>query len=158
MHSRPTILRAILQKNNATNISFGELQKVTLEHTNSQLVQSNNGQLWCFTGTGLEGLFRKDNDPTIWYGRQYCDSVKDIFSCGGFFTSDELPRYGISRENIRDLYAQMDKQKNDGTIIFITAYDKNLGEQIRDYIIKNICNDFSESLSQKYPITDQTGV
>lgn len=158
MNRRPTILQSILEKNNATTITFGPLKKVYLTNTNSQLVEQNNGELWCFTGSGLEGLFRKDNEPTIWYGRQYCDSVKDIFSCGGFFTTDELPRYGISRENTRDILSQMGKVNKDGTLIFITAYTMELGEQIRSYIIEHITTDFMECSLQKFPTTDKIAV
>ncbi|MFW5703866.1 MAG: hypothetical protein ACOCXQ_03440 [Patescibacteria group bacterium] len=149
------ILLRILQENKTTNPTFGELQKVELTETSSEIILKNGGQLWCFTGYGLENLFRKDRDDTFVFGRQKCDMVKDHFSCFGFFTTDELPRYGIKRRDAREIWRQMGKEKDDTNLIFIMAYDYDLSKQIRSFLIEHLQKEIAAVQSLNAPTTAQ---
>ncbi len=103
---------------------------IEVTHTQSRIIENNGNILRCSLFYGMEGLYRKDQDDTFAYGRYMCDSIKEQFSCGGFFTSDELPRYGIKRTVKRQLYEAIGKKTNDGNLLFILAYDCALSERI----------------------------
>ncbi len=154
IYNDATTLRSILEKNNATTVQFGPLQQIFFPETRSELIKENGSMLWAFTGSGLEGLFRKDKEDTFAYGKKRCAMVKEEFSCGGFFTTDELPRYGISRQNIREIFQQMNKEKGDGTLIFLLSYDKQMSTTIREFVITQL----SSEITQVFGSTPSTTV
>ena len=129
------LFRQILQDNDQQYVTATELQVVRFDETRSGILQNNGSMAHCFILTGIEGLFRKDQEPTLKYGRRVCDLVKDAFDCGGFFTSDELPRYGITRAEKRHMFAEMGKEAGDGNLVIMCAYDYKLSTRIRDYLI-----------------------
>ena len=130
------LFHQILQKNNQDYVTATPLQAVQFDDTRSGILKNNGSMAYCFVLTGIEGLFRKDQEPSLKYGRRVCDLVKDEFDCGGFFTSDELPRYGISRQEKRHLFAEMGKETGDGDLVIMCAYDYDLSVRIRDYLIR----------------------
>lgn len=79
------------------------LMMVRLPDTRSQLVQRNDGRIYCCRYANLNGLFRKDREPSLRFGRMVCDQVRVQMGNQGFFTSDELPRYGLSRGDLRTI-------------------------------------------------------
>lgn len=130
------LIHEILVTNGQEFITASPLLAVSFEDTKSGILENNNKMAYCFTLSGIEGLFRKDREPSLKYGRGVCDSVKDAFDCDGFFTSDELPRYGISRAERRYLLDTMGTQAGDGNLVVMLAYPHNLAVKIRDYLIK----------------------
>ncbi|NJP04326.1 MAG: hypothetical protein HC837_01190 [Chloroflexaceae bacterium] len=114
------------------------VQRILLPASRSQLVQQNGGYLYGCCLAGMEGRFRKDQPIPLAYGRRLCDQVKQQFACEGFFTSDELPRYGISRADIRKIYRQMGKAPDDGTLIVLCAYDWELSSRICAFLMEQI--------------------
>jgi Glu-tRNA(Gln) amidotransferase subunit E-like FAD-binding protein len=84
---------------------------------------------------GLEGLFRKDHPDSLAYGRHLCDQVRLTFGCHGFFTSDELPRYGITRGDTRNIFMHMEKEELDGNLIVFCAYQEVVAARIRAFLI-----------------------
>lgn len=128
-----------------------ELRQVHFNETRSGILQANDNMAFCFKLLGLEGLFRKDQEPSKQYGRYVCDLVKDTFDCGGFFTSDELPRYGITRREKRYLFTEMDKTPSDGDLVVICVYDADLSTRIRDYLIDYL----RQELANRYPLLRQ---
>ncbi|APB32682.1 Archaeal Glu-tRNAGln amidotransferase subunit E (contains GAD domain) [Gloeomargarita lithophora Alchichica-D10] len=125
---------AILHSHNRDTVTVGDLIPVYFPGTHSGILLANGGMAYCCAFDGIEGLFRKDQDATRRYGRQVCDLVKEVFGCDGFFTSDELPRYGITRAEVRALYAAMHKQPGDGVLIAVFAYDARLAAHIRSFL------------------------
>jgi Glu-tRNA(Gln) amidotransferase subunit E-like FAD-binding protein len=150
MHYDPNLPNCILKKNNRLTLKLSGLQKVVITNTNSNIIRNNNNILWCCCFFGLEGLFRKDKNDTFAYGRRVCDNVKETFNNEGFFTSDELPRYGITRSNTREIFQQMDKEKNDGTLIAIFAYNEETSRKILRYLINHLSNEV-QNLTGTYP-------
>jgi Glu-tRNA(Gln) amidotransferase subunit E-like FAD-binding protein len=135
--------RCFLYKAGMCFPEYGDLVQIMLPHTRSRLVQQNEGYLYGCTFYGLEGLFRKDQPATLTYGRMLCDRVKDVFTCNGFFTSDELPRYGIRRAEIRQIFGQMGKEDEDGHLLVLCAYDRHLSSQIREFLISHFMQENS---------------
>jgi Glu-tRNA(Gln) amidotransferase subunit E-like FAD-binding protein len=125
----------VLHNNGYDTVEVSALVPVSFPDTRSGILGANGSMAWCCTFGGLEGLFRKDQDLPRAYGRHLCDLVKVTFDCGGFFTSDELPRYGITRAEIRYLYQTMRVQPGSGVLIAIFAYDEALSARIRGFLI-----------------------
>lgn len=92
----PSLVRAALARHGVRALTRGPLVEVELA-TASAIVAENGGRVWCVRYPGLAGVFRKDRGPSKALGRALCDEVKERFACGGFLTTDELPRYGIGR-------------------------------------------------------------
>ena len=84
-------------------IESSDLIEVKLQLTNSHIIHENNGLIYCSVYKGLKGLFRKDIEETKEFGRKICDRVKEKLNNDGFFTSDELPNYGITEEETKTI-------------------------------------------------------
>lgn len=91
-----SLIRATLARHGVQALTRGAPVEVELA-TPSAIVAENGGRVWCVRYPGLAGVFRKDRGPSQALGRALCDEVKARFACGGFLTTDELPRYGIGR-------------------------------------------------------------
>jgi Glu-tRNA(Gln) amidotransferase subunit E-like FAD-binding protein len=91
-----SLIRATLARHGARALTRSALVEVELA-TASAIVAENGGRVWCVRYPGLAGAFRKDRGPSKALGRVLCDEVRTRFACGGFLTTDELPRYGIGR-------------------------------------------------------------
>lgn len=101
---------------------------------NSKIVNSVDGKLYFFEIKNSEGLFNKKHSDNINFGRKFCDDVSNHFNNNGFFTSDELPRYGINRKNLREVYSKIGKEKGDGKTIVFLAYPKEESEKVMKYM------------------------
>ena len=77
--------------------------KIHLPNCTSKILQQNNHILYAKIYKGKAGMFRKDKPDTLKSGRIICDTVKITCQNQGFFTSDELPRYGINRQDKRQI-------------------------------------------------------
>ncbi len=140
------LVHDILAKNGQETISASPMVAVQFENTKSGILENNNRMAYCFVLTGIEGLFRKDREPSLRYGRGVCDMVKDAFNCGGFFTSDELPRYGITRAERRYLLDVMGTAAGEGNLVVMLAYPYEMAVKIRQYLIRH----FEEELMPEY--------
>ena len=104
-------------------INSDGLISLKIEHTKSRIIQRNNNIIYCAIYKGLKGLFRKGESchSTEVFGRIICDAIKQELDNQGFFTSDELPSYGLSRSELRSIIRSTGAQKSDLVAIF--AYD-----------------------------------
>lgn len=137
------LLRKILETNGRAMFRAGLVAQIELQNTRSTLVAANGERLHACVVEGLEGLFRKDREPTRLYGRALCDEVKMVFNCGGFFTSDELPKYGISRVESRTILAQTGCVRGDGNVVLLCAYNLSLSMQIFGYLIAHFLQELN---------------
>lgn len=76
-------------------VILSELVSIKFSRTKSHIVQSNGNIVYCANYRGLKKLFRKDIEETRVFGRRICDTVATIMRNHGFFTTDELPNYGL---------------------------------------------------------------
>lgn len=127
----PSIVRATLWQNGARSIERGSLLAVRLDSP-SRIVVENGSFVWCRSYVGLAGLFRKDRGPSKELGRALCDEVKQRFGCEGFLTTDELPRYGISRESRRTISIAAGAAGSDCVVVY--AYAEHLARDIDEYL------------------------
>jgi glutamyl-tRNA(Gln) amidotransferase subunit E len=127
----PSLIRTTLWRNGAQSIERGALTAVHLESP-SRILAVNDSVIWCRSYAALAGLFRKDRGPSKEFGRALCDDVKQRFSCDGFLTTDELPRYGISRSSRRAIMAAAGASSGDCVVLY--AYPEHLAEEIDDHL------------------------
>ena len=147
------IFEHILRGSGHHTVEVSSLVPVQFPETRSGILQINGNMAYCCTFAGLEGLFRKDQDATRIYGRGLCDFVKAAFHCDGFFTSDELPRYGITRTEIRSMYKTMRVEPGEGVLIAIFAYDYFLSSRIRGFLIDHFAREVRGIISTaNYPV------
>ena len=116
-------LKTVFNKNTSPEILSSELVEVKLPATRSNIIIDNDNSIYVAKIKNLEGLFVKEEENTRVIGRLICDLVKDKFQCKGFFTSDELPRYGITRTEVTEIFHSANKKKNDGDLLIFYAYD-----------------------------------
>lgn len=129
-------LEGIVAKNHKKLIFDRELLAIELPESKSEIVRSNNYMLYAAKYRGLAGLFSKEKQDTKLFGRAMCDYIKFRFSSHGFFTTDELPRYGITRAETRIIYNHADKKEGDLIILF--AYNKNKSQEINGHLCEII--------------------
>ncbi len=100
---------------------------VTLPYTKSRIVQKNDNQLFCEIYKNKRGWFRKDVKETKIFGRKVCDEVGQRLGNNGFFTSDELPKYGISEVEFNYILGCVKPVEND-LVVFFAYSDREAKE------------------------------
>lgn len=132
---RPSLVRAILRTNGVRELRRDRLVEVPLE-TSSRIVAANGARVWCSRYPGLDGLFRKDRGPSKELGRALCDEVIERFDCAGFFTTDELPGYGLGRRSVRDIEQATGATPEDAVVVY--AYGEDLAREIDAYLCERL--------------------
>lgn len=133
MEFKKQLLVSFLEKNGYKYAeSFGITKLNTFFKHGSRILQKSKGELFAFKIKGLEGAFSKKNEETALFGRKFCDKVKESLLCDGFFTSDELPRYGIPISSVKVIYKKL--KKKSGELIIFLAYEESKSIEIKNYI------------------------
>ena len=116
---------------NSGRIISSKIVSVELPNTRSRIVQGNNSIIYCSKYRGLKGLFRKgtNHNATTIFGRALCDAVIRRTDSRGFFTSDELPSYGVSRSELKAIIKATEAEDTD--LIAMFAYDVTKSKQIK---------------------------
>lgn len=127
-------IKRIFDSNTSVENVFSSLVKIKLPYTNSKIIRKNHNVIYCSKITNMEGLFNKENDDTKLFGRYLCDLAKSTLNCEGFFTSDELPRYGIKKKEVRAIFSTLNKKIKDGDLILIYAYNREQSDSINSFI------------------------
>lgn len=112
------------------------MQLITFKDTHSHLLQNNGNMLYAVVCKGLAGLFCKEVESSRIWGREVCDKVKAAMGNKGFFSSDELPRYGITRAEKRYLYAQCEADAAD--LILLYAYSQQEAIDTHSCVMEHI--------------------
>jgi glutamyl-tRNA(Gln) amidotransferase subunit E len=105
----------------AKQVILSDLVSVILLNTKSRIVQNNGNKIFCAKYMGLKGLFRKDIVETRVFGRQICNRVSATMKNRGFFTTDELPNYGLSERDREMIFEQTDADSQ-SDLVAIFAY------------------------------------
>jgi len=128
-------LRRLLEGNGVRGLVRSELVDVPLA-SRSRIVQRNGGVLRCVRYRGLAGLFRKDSTMPWRFGRALCDRVRREFDTGGFFTTDELPGYGIGADEVAAIRAATGAGPGDAVLLY--AYPREQAIRIDDYVFATL--------------------
>lgn len=106
-----------------------------LPRTNCHIIQRNNNVVYCSIYKSLRGLFSKQHIATKKFGRIVCDVMIEKLKNKGFFTTDELPDYGLSDEEKKSILKETQADINND-LVAIFAYSE--GEAIQT---KNILDE-----------------
>lgn len=122
-------------------VESSDLIEIELPKTKSQIVQENKDMIYCSVYKGLRGLFRKDVEETRKFGRKICDAVKEKLDNDGFFTTDELPNYGVGGEEKETILKETKAEKDDLVAVFV--YDEDEARKTKnllDKLLRRACN------------------
>ncbi|MBU0907607.1 MAG: hypothetical protein KKD18_05290 [Nanoarchaeota archaeon] len=122
------VVKEILQR----ELKSSALIRVILQNTKSKIIQDNNKTIYCSVYYNFKGLFRKDSEETKKFGKKICDAVKSKLKNHGFFTSDELPNYGVSERDLELIKQELQPDDNDLIILF--AYQKEEAQKTKDLL------------------------
>jgi Glu-tRNA(Gln) amidotransferase subunit E-like FAD-binding protein len=128
-------LRRVLERNGRRTLERDDMVEVRLA-SGSRIVQRNGGVLRGVRYPGLEGLFRKDEALPRRFGRSMCDHIRREFSSGGFFTTDELPRYGLGPQELAAIRAAAGA--GPGDLVVLYAYSAARAARIDDAIFARL--------------------
>jgi len=97
------------------------IYSIDIPYTKSLIVQRNCGVVYCAMYGSLKGLFRKGTkyEATTLFGKIVCDEIKLELGNKGFFTTDELPAYGLSGHEKRLISKRSVTNNEDLVIIFV---------------------------------------
>ena len=115
-------------------IKSSGLIKVELPKSKSHIIQQNKGIIFCSVYKGLGGMFDKSINEKNKFGNKICDITKKELDNKGFFTSDELPGYGISKEELNIIINKTKARKKDLIVMF--AYDKKESQKTKEFLDK----------------------
>jgi len=113
-------------------IKSSELIKVEIPNSQSKIIQENKGRLFCSLYSNKKGMFRKDVEKSHKLGKKVCDAVKKGMNNFGFFTSDELPGYGISEKELNIIKKETKSKEKDLIVIF--AYNKKESQKTKEFL------------------------
>ena len=105
----------------AKQVILSDLVSIKFSDTKSYIIRNNGNIVYCAKYRGLKGLFRKDVEETRAFGRRVCDTVAARMKNRGFFTTDELPNYGLSELEKEMIFEQTDADGQDDLVV-IFAY------------------------------------
>jgi glutamyl-tRNA(Gln) amidotransferase subunit E len=106
----------------AKQVILSDLISIKFSNTKSHIVQGNGNVIYCAKYRGLKGLFRKDIEETRVFGRRICDTVAVKMKNHGFFTTDELPNYGLS-EREKEMILEQTNADSECDLVVIFAYN-----------------------------------
>ncbi len=98
-----------------------DLVCLQLGSSKSRIIQKNLGEIYLAKYSGIRGLFRKDVTVTLKFGRIVCDFIIHHLNNQGFFTTDELPAYGVSFRERKEFFQKLGAEDKDLVAVF--AYD-----------------------------------
>lgn len=82
---------------------------------------------------GFKDLLKLEEQPGIRLGREFADLVR-FYGVGGIFHSDELPAYGISKEEVENVAKELKLREEDAFIII--AGERSVLEDVIEAIIE----------------------
>ena len=119
------LLKRGLNKDNFTTKSI-EVSNI-FKNTDSKLIKKviqANGKIMAIKAQKFKGLIGQEKQKGTRLGRDISSLVK-FFGYGGIFHSDELPNYGITEDECRNIDSVLKNQENDGFII-LTGRSNNM--------------------------------
>jgi len=134
------LLKRGLNKDNFTTKSI-EVSNI-FKNTDSKLIKKviqANGKIMAIKAQKFKGLIGQEKQKGTRLGRDVSSLVR-FFGYGGIFHSDELPNYGITEDECRNVNGILKNQENDGFII-LTGRSDNM-----EIAVKSIENRLKQCL------------
>lgn len=114
-------IRDILKERNAEVleeiIDITDLLKDTESKILKNALKKKNGKIKAILLKGFGGLVGREVQPGRRLGTELSDRAKVLAGVGGLFHTDELPKYGITQEEVDKLKEYMKAEENDAVIL-----------------------------------------
>ncbi|AEF97178.1 Glu-tRNA(Gln) amidotransferase subunit GatE [Methanotorris igneus] len=101
-----------------------EIFKDTKSKVIRNALKKKNGKVKAVLLKGFAGLVGREIQPGRRLGTEFSDRAKVIAGVGGIFHTDELPKYGISEEEVKKLREFVNAGENDAVIIVADEEEK----------------------------------
>ncbi len=135
----------------SNEILSSDVIKVDLQKTRCNIIARNNYVVYCVRYSSLGGLFKKGtrHRATTIFGRIICDIVKKERNNYGFFTTDELPAYGISRKEKIKLNDSVEAKEEDLVVCLLYDFEEaTKTKQFLDNILKLVRNEMQHIIDK----------
>ncbi|WP_423792558.1 Glu-tRNA(Gln) amidotransferase subunit GatE [Methanocaldococcus indicus] len=102
----------------------------------SKIIQNaikNGGRVKAIILKGFAGLVGKEIQPGRRLGTEFSDRAKIISGVGGIFHTDELPKYGITEEDVKKLREFLNVDKED-CIVIVADKEKKVDKALKAVI------------------------
>lgn len=86
---------------------------------------SSGGVIYAIRLSGFKGLIGREIQPGRRLGTEFSDRAKRAAGVGGIFHSDELPNYGISREEVDAVKSKLELGENDAFVLVADSKEKS---------------------------------
>ena len=98
-----------------------------LKESESKVISTclkNNGVIKAIKLKGFKDLIGYKILPERRLGTEFSDSGKNASGVGGLFHSDELPKYGITEEEVKEIRKKLKCEKEDGFLLIADSENK----------------------------------
>ena len=98
-----------------------------LKDTNSKIVKKElekGGKIYGLKILGFKGIFGWQLMPNRRFGTEVADYVRALAGLGGIFHSDELPNYGVTKEEVEKVRKMLETNDNDAFILIVGPKEK----------------------------------
>jgi len=99
----------------------------TLRKSESKIIKStieSDGKVIGAKFKNFSGIFGRETQPGKRFGTELSERGKAIAGVGGLFHSDELPKYGITQEEVDKIRKKLDCSVTDGFILVADEEDR----------------------------------
>ena len=126
-----------LHRRNASTSEIIELTEL-LNKTESKILKQNldnKGVIYGMKLVNFAGFLGLELQPNKRFGTEIAGRIK-VFGINGLFHSDELPKYGITQQEVDSIRKKLDCLDNDAFIIIAEQKDKvlNAMNEIKNYL------------------------
>ncbi|ARM76561.1 Glu-tRNA(Gln) amidotransferase subunit GatE [Acidianus manzaensis] len=108
------------------NYTFKDITNI-FANTQSKIINNElkkNGKVYGIKVPKFKGIFGIELMPDRRFGTEVSDYIKVFAGLGGLFHSDELPNYGITKEEIEKVKNELNVKEEDGFIIIVGKKEK----------------------------------
>ncbi|MEM4662857.1 MAG: Glu-tRNA(Gln) amidotransferase subunit GatE [Candidatus Diapherotrites archaeon] len=90
---------------------------------------------------GFSGILGLELQPGRRFGTELADYIKTRHGIGGLFHSDELPKYGITQDEVCKIKSELNVSEKDSFVIIVSDDEKakNAFETIADRCVQAMC-------------------
>ena len=129
------------------------LQALHWDETESGLLQRVEGRVMVAVLPGMGGFFSKDTVAFQQAAESICSRVAIASGTAGFFTSDELPRYGLRRRDLRWLIRMAGARGRDCVVVYAYAPDRAAAvhEQLLR-VLGRLADSVSSASPKEFPV------
>ncbi|BFH74319.1 Glu-tRNA(Gln) amidotransferase subunit GatE [Sulfurisphaera javensis] len=116
-----------LTKDNIRNSFKVEDLTEELKDSNSKIIKKEvekGGRIYGLKVVGFKGIFGWQLMPNRRFGTEVADYVRSLAGLGGLFHSDELPNYGITKEEVEKVKKILEIKENDAFVLIVGPKEK----------------------------------